>query len=468
MRARELGRKSVVVGDRVALVGDTSGAAGALARIVRIAERTLGAAPHRGRRRHHRRGPAGTGGGGQRRPAGHRQRAGRPAAAHRVHRPLPGGRVRRRHRAAALPDQGRPGRPGRRCSTTTPSWTCRTCWSGRTPTSTELRALPRRAGLGHGRALRGGQVDPGQPAGAGRRPGGRRGQRDRPGPAHLDQRGGAAAAARAGRRRATRAGSSTPRASAASGWPTSRRTACCTASPTWCEGTVDCPPNCEHTADEADCALDAWVAAGKADPRRLASYRRLLASRAGEGDAREPSDPRRPPPATGGRAPPVAAGVASVSGMTGYADDLALAHRARRHRRRDLHGPVPRPRPAGRVEARPDPGLRRGHRRGAGDPRRCWPRTGPATACSARSTATQPAAGPDGRRWVIDPIDGTKNFVRGRADLGHPDRAAGGRPAGRSAWSPPRRWAGAGGRRRARRVRRPAPGRRRRRSGSPG
>ncbi|MDW5330364.1 ribosome small subunit-dependent GTPase A [Plantactinospora sp. KLBMP9567] len=48
------------------------------------------------------------------------------------------------------------------------------------------------------------------------------------------------------------------------------------------EGTVECPPNCEHTPDEADCALDAWVAAGNADPRRLASYRRLLASRAGE------------------------------------------------------------------------------------------------------------------------------------------------------------------------------------------
>ncbi|MDG4823035.1 ribosome small subunit-dependent GTPase A [Asanoa sp. WMMD1127] len=48
------------------------------------------------------------------------------------------------------------------------------------------------------------------------------------------------------------------------------------------EGTVDCPPNCEHTPTEADCALDAWVAAGNADPRRLASYRRLLASRAGE------------------------------------------------------------------------------------------------------------------------------------------------------------------------------------------
>ncbi|BCJ66524.1 ribosome small subunit-dependent GTPase A [Polymorphospora rubra] len=48
------------------------------------------------------------------------------------------------------------------------------------------------------------------------------------------------------------------------------------------EGTVDCPPNCEHTAGEAECALDAWVAAGNADPRRLQSYRRLLASRAGE------------------------------------------------------------------------------------------------------------------------------------------------------------------------------------------
>ncbi|MBQ1046625.1 ribosome small subunit-dependent GTPase A [Micromonospora sp. C72] len=54
------------------------------------------------------------------------------------------------------------------------------------------------------------------------------------------------------------------------------------------EATVDCPANCPHTADEADCALDAWVAAGKADARRLASYRRLLASRSGEGDPREP------------------------------------------------------------------------------------------------------------------------------------------------------------------------------------
>ncbi|WP_344087453.1 ribosome small subunit-dependent GTPase A [Luedemannella helvata] len=40
MRARELGRRGVVVGDRVAIVGDTSGADGSLARIVRIDERT--------------------------------------------------------------------------------------------------------------------------------------------------------------------------------------------------------------------------------------------------------------------------------------------------------------------------------------------------------------------------------------------------------------------------------------------
>lgn len=40
MKARDLGREGVVVGDRVGLVGDTSGATGALARIVRIEPRT--------------------------------------------------------------------------------------------------------------------------------------------------------------------------------------------------------------------------------------------------------------------------------------------------------------------------------------------------------------------------------------------------------------------------------------------
>ena len=40
MKARELGPKSVVVGDRVDIVGDISGADGSLARIVRVQERT--------------------------------------------------------------------------------------------------------------------------------------------------------------------------------------------------------------------------------------------------------------------------------------------------------------------------------------------------------------------------------------------------------------------------------------------
>jgi ribosome biogenesis GTPase / thiamine phosphate phosphatase len=40
MKARELGRGSVVVGDRVALAGDVSGSAGSLARIVRVLDRS--------------------------------------------------------------------------------------------------------------------------------------------------------------------------------------------------------------------------------------------------------------------------------------------------------------------------------------------------------------------------------------------------------------------------------------------
>jgi ribosome biogenesis GTPase len=48
-------------------------------------------------------------------------------------------------------------------------------------------------------------------------------------------------------------------------------------------GTEGCPRACSH--DEPDCALDAWVAAGKADAARLYSLRRLLSTReAREGD----------------------------------------------------------------------------------------------------------------------------------------------------------------------------------------
>jgi ribosome biogenesis GTPase / thiamine phosphate phosphatase len=45
------------------------------------------------------------------------------------------------------------------------------------------------------------------------------------------------------------------------------------------EATTQCPPLCDHMGAAGDCGLDRLVAAGGADPRRLASYRRLLASR---------------------------------------------------------------------------------------------------------------------------------------------------------------------------------------------
>jgi ribosome biogenesis GTPase len=47
------------------------------------------------------------------------------------------------------------------------------------------------------------------------------------------------------------------------------------------EGTVHCPKGCTHRSEE--CALDGWVAAGHAEPARLESLRRLLAGREGTG-----------------------------------------------------------------------------------------------------------------------------------------------------------------------------------------
>jgi ribosome biogenesis GTPase / thiamine phosphate phosphatase len=48
--------------------------------------------------------------------------------------------------------------------------------------------------------------------------------------------------------------------------------------------TVDCPPGCGHDENSPGCALDSWVAQGHASVARLASFRRLLASRAGAAD----------------------------------------------------------------------------------------------------------------------------------------------------------------------------------------
>lgn len=43
-------------------------------------------------------------------------------------------------------------------------------------------------------------------------------------------------------------------------------------------GAAECPRGCDHSGPEVECALDEWVAARHANPARLASYRRLLAA----------------------------------------------------------------------------------------------------------------------------------------------------------------------------------------------
>lgn len=45
------------------------------------------------------------------------------------------------------------------------------------------------------------------------------------------------------------------------------------------EMTEDCPRGCTHGGDEPECGLDDAVTAGDADPERVASFRRLLAAR---------------------------------------------------------------------------------------------------------------------------------------------------------------------------------------------
>ncbi|MBM0277651.1 histidinol-phosphatase [Micromonospora tarensis] len=98
--------------------------------------------------------------------------------------------------------------------------------------------------------------------------------------------------------------------------------------------------------------------------------------------------------------------------MTRYADDLALAHlladradaiATARFRALDL-----------RVEAKPDltpvsdadTAVEREIRALLAERR-------PTDGLLGEEYGAQPSADPDGRRWIIDPIDGTKNFVRG-------------------------------------------------------
>ena len=49
------------------------------------------------------------------------------------------------------------------------------------------------------------------------------------------------------------------------------------------DGATQCPPGCEHQTPAAGCKLDKWVADGHSSAERLAAFRRLLVSRASAG-----------------------------------------------------------------------------------------------------------------------------------------------------------------------------------------
>ena len=49
------------------------------------------------------------------------------------------------------------------------------------------------------------------------------------------------------------------------------------------DGANQCPPGCEHQTPAAGCKLDKWVADGHSSAERLAAFRRLLVSRASAG-----------------------------------------------------------------------------------------------------------------------------------------------------------------------------------------
>src|SRR5256885_12669674 len=99
--------------------------------------------------------------------------------------------------------------------------------------------------------------------------------------------------------------------------------------------------------------------------------------------------------------------------MAGYADDLALAHvladtadsiSVARFRALDLHvSAKPDLTPVSDADTAVEKALR-------ATLARTRPRDG---VLGEEYGATEAAAGPGTRRWVIDPIDGTKNFIRG-------------------------------------------------------
>ena len=86
--------------------------------------------------------------------------------------------------------------------------------------------------------------------------------------------------------------------------------------------------------------------------------------------------------------------------------------RVGRRRRRDHDGPLPGPRPRGGDQARPHPGHR-GRPGGRGDDPGAPRSRSPRRRHPGRGVRHRGDAAAGGRRWIVDPIDGTKGYARG-------------------------------------------------------
>ena len=137
------------------------------------------------------------------------------------------------------------------------------------------------------------------------------------------------------------AGSSTPPASARSGWRTSSSTTSSRRSPTSRTVTARLPARLHATRHEPECALDVAVADGTLPPERVESFRRILASMNQQGRLLSPCR------------------TAAFGGLKPYSEGHgslvqrrpAPRSRARRQRRQPLDGPLRRDRSPGRHQA---------------------------------------------------------------------------------------------------------------------